>query len=58
MAHDMSYRSVRLAPTAPYGGPLELVMDAVELKQWLASVARLTPAQKVDLLNVLSARDD
>ena len=33
-------------------------MDAVELKQWLASVARLTPAQKVDLLNVLSARDD
>ena len=25
-------------------------MDAGELKRWLASVARLTPAQKADLL--------
>ena len=32
-------------------------MDATELKRWLASVARLTPAQKADLLKVLSARD-
>ena len=33
-------------------------MDAAELKRWLASVARLTPAQKADLLKLLSARDD
>jgi hypothetical protein len=33
-------------------------MDATELKRWLASVARLTPAQKADLLKALSARDD
>ena len=33
-------------------------MDAAELKRWLASVARLTPAQKAELLNALSARDD
>jgi transposase-like protein len=33
-------------------------MDAAELKRWLASVARLTPAQKADLLKALSARDD
>jgi len=33
-------------------------MDAAELKQWLGSVARLTPAQKAELLEALSARDD
>ena len=33
-------------------------MDAAELKRWLASVARLTPAQKAELLNALGARDD
>jgi transposase-like protein len=33
-------------------------MDAAELKRWLASVTRLTPAQKADLLKALSARDD
>jgi transposase-like protein len=33
-------------------------MDATELKQWLGSVARLTPAQKAELLKALSARDD
>ena len=33
-------------------------MDAAELKWWLASVARLTPAQKADLFKALSARDD
>lgn len=33
-------------------------MDAAELKRWLASVARLTPAQKAELLNMLSAGDD
>ena len=33
-------------------------MDAAELKRWLASVARLTPGQKAELLNALSARDD
>lgn len=33
-------------------------MDAAELKRWLVSVARLTLAQKADLLRVLSARDD
>jgi transposase-like protein len=33
-------------------------MDAAELKLWLASVARLRPAQKAELLNALSARDD
>ena len=33
-------------------------MDAAELKRWLASVARLTPAQKAGLLKALSARDD
>ena len=33
-------------------------MDAAELKRWLASVARLTPAQKAGLLKALSVRDD
>ena len=33
-------------------------MDAAELKRWMAAVARLTPAQKADLLKFLSARDD
>ena len=33
-------------------------MDAAELKGWLASVERLTPAQKADLIRVLSTRDD
>ena len=33
-------------------------MDAAELKRWVASVVRLTPAQKAELLNALSARDD
>ena len=33
-------------------------MDAAELERWLASVARLTPVQKAELLNALSARDD
>ena len=33
-------------------------MDAAELKRWLASVVRLTPAQRAELLKVLSARDD
>jgi len=33
-------------------------MDAAELKQWLGSVVRLTPAQKAELLKALSARDD
>ena len=33
-------------------------MDAAELKRWLASVARLTPAQKAELLKALSTRDD
>ena len=33
-------------------------MDAAELKRWLASVARLTPAQEAELLNALGARDD
>ncbi len=33
-------------------------MDATELKRWLASVARLTPTQKADLLKAQSARDD
>ena len=33
-------------------------MDAAELKRWLASVARLTPAHKAELLNALGARDD
>jgi transposase-like protein len=33
-------------------------MDAGELKRWLSSVARLTPAQKADLLKALSVRDD
>ena len=33
-------------------------MDAAELQRWLASVARLTPAQKAGLLKALSARDD
>jgi transposase-like protein len=33
-------------------------MDAAELKRWVASVARLTPAQKAELLKALSARDD
>lgn len=33
-------------------------MEAAELKRWLASVARLTPAQKAELLKALSARDD
>jgi len=33
-------------------------MDAAELKRWLASVARLRPAQKAELLNALSAMDD
>jgi transposase-like protein len=32
-------------------------MDAAELKRWLVSVARLSPAQKVELLSALSARD-
>lgn len=58
MAHAMSYHHVRLAPVAPSGGLLELVMDAAELKRWLTSVARLTPAQKAELLKFLSARDD
>jgi tRNA(Ile2) C34 agmatinyltransferase TiaS len=33
-------------------------MDTTEMKRWLASVARLTMAQKVELLNALGARDD
>ena len=33
-------------------------MDAGELKRWLASVARLTSAQKAELLKALSARDE
>ena len=33
-------------------------MDAAELKRWLASVARLTPAQKAGLIKALSVRDD
>jgi len=33
-------------------------MNAAELKRWLASVARLTPAQRVELLSSLSAKDD
>jgi len=33
-------------------------MDAAELKRWVASVARLRPAQKAELFNALSARDD
>ena len=33
-------------------------MNAAELKRWLASVARLTPAQKTELLNALNARDN
>jgi transposase-like protein len=37
---------------------MELAMDAAELKQWLASVVRLTPAQKEMLLRTLSVRDD
>ena len=32
-------------------------MDTVELKRWLASVSRLTPAQKAELLRALSARE-
>lgn len=33
-------------------------MDGAELKRWLVSVARLTRAQKAELLKALSARDD
>lgn len=44
---------------APCGGPQELAMDAAELRVWLASVQRLTPSQRADLLRVLlNLRDD
>ena len=33
-------------------------MNATEMKRWLASVARLTTAQKAEFLNALGARDD
>ena len=58
MTHALSYWHVRLAPMAPCGGLLELAMDAAELKGWLASVERLTPAQRLDLIRILSTRDD
>jgi hypothetical protein len=32
-------------------------MDATEMKRWLASVARLTTVQKVELLSALGGRD-
>lgn len=54
----MSYCDVRVGSVAPYCGLLELAMDAGELKRWLASVARLTSAQKAELLKALSARDE
>ena len=58
MAHMLSYWHIRLAQMVPFGGLLELAMDAAELKGWLASVTRLTPAQKADLIRVFSTRDD
>lgn len=58
MAHAMSYCRVRLGAVASCYGLLELAMNAAELKRWLASVARLTPAQKTELLNALNARDN
>ena len=54
----MSYCCVMLGYMAPCCGLLELAIDAAELKRWLASVARLTPAQKAELLNALGTRDD
>ena len=54
----MSYLCARLGAVAPCCGLLELAMNAAELKRWLASVARLTPAQRVELLSSLSARVD
>ncbi len=52
----MSYYRVRLGFVAPCCGLAERAMDTAELKRWLASVARLTPAQKADFLKALSAR--
>ena len=46
----MTYCRVRLSFVAPSCGLLELAIDTAELKRWLVSVARLTPAQKADLL--------
>jgi hypothetical protein len=43
---------------AACGGLLELAMKATELKEWLSSVARLTPRPKVDLLKTLGAGAD
>lgn len=54
----MSHQAARLVSNAPCGGPLELVMDAMEMKQWLSSVARLTARQKAELIKALSAGGD
>ena len=58
MAHPMGLCHVRLLLQVPRGGPWERTMDAAELKRWLASVQRLTPAQKAELVRALTARDD
>ena len=49
----MSYLGIRLGSVAPCCGLLELAMNATEMKRWLASVARLTTAQKAEFLNAL-----
>lgn len=54
----MSQRPVRLSLLARRGGPWEQTMEASELKRWMALVDRLTPAQKAELLEALSIRDD
>ena len=54
----MSYCRFLLDSMAPCCELFELAMDAAELRRWLASGARLTPAQKAEFLNALGARDD
>ena len=58
IAHAMSYCRFMLDSMAPCCELFELAMDAAELRRWLASGARLTPAQKAEFLNALGARDD
>lgn len=51
----MSYQAVTVDRTALYGGQLELVMRASELKRLLISVARLPSAQRAEVLAALDA---
>lgn len=54
----MSHWRARLVLNAPCGGRLESAMEAMELKQWLSSVSRLTARQKAELIKVLGAGAD